>query len=261
MKTLKTFRESHPTQSLCEVLSLIFTILILITVMGCFESQLLDLLTEPETRSETLSDEFDGTALSNPNWHWQNEPGIGRGIEGWKVQDGSLFINAGYNRPVWQHDASNFLYQEVGSDFDVQTELHANYAYKDRNKYVMTGLMIKSPIDNDWVTLKWWGGHNGGGQIQYQTRGNESPHDGLTGYLPYPHITSPDEVDICFRLQRSGDTYTAWYKHPNSEVWEIVGVTEKKLTPPLQLGIYAGVQSGFGKLHVKYHYFREVAPD
>ena len=61
-----------------------------------------------------------------------------------------------------------------------------------------------------------------------------------------------------FRLRKQGDTYTAWYKTRAAEPWIEIGVTHFPLTPPLHLGIYAGVAAQAGTLTVDYEYFRST---
>ena len=77
--------------------------------------------------ANTFDDAFDGTALQNPNWQWQNEPAnwdVG------KTRDGFLHIEGETNRNLWASDASHFLYQETDADaFDVETHFFRQMGY------------------------------------------------------------------------------------------------------------------------------------
>ena len=193
-----------------------------------------------------ISDNFDGTALQNPNWQWQNEPA------NWDVgetQDGFLHIKGETNRNLWASDASHFLYQETDADmFDVETHFFAKW---DTSSGV-NGLVVKSPADNNWVTIKFWSRDAGAkGQIQYQTRGQGLVAD--PAWRPEFGVT-----ELFLRLRKHGDTYTGWYKTREADPWIEIGVANFPLTPPLQLGIYAGVAAGTGTLTVDYDYFRST---
>ena len=125
--------------------------------------------------SNNFDDSFEGASLQNPNWQWQNEPA------NWDVGEtrkNFLHIESETNRNLWTSDASHFLYQVTNADvFDVETHFFARW---DTTSGV-NGLVVKSPTDNNWVTLKFWSRDPGvKGQIQYQTKGRESGN-GLTG--------------------------------------------------------------------------------
>ena len=200
--------------------------------------------------SDSFEDSFEGTTLQNPNWQWQNEPA------NWDVGEtrpGFLHIESEINRNLWISDASHFLYQETEANtFDVETRFFARW---DTSSGV-NGLVVKSPADNNWVTLKFWSQGGGTrGQIQYQTRGQQSGN-GLTadaGFTP-----TPGNTELFFRLRKDGNTYTGWYKTRETNPWIEIGMTNFMLTPPLQLGIYAGVATHTGTLAVDYDYFRSM---
>ena len=193
-----------------------------------------------------FDDAFDGTALQNPNWQWQNEP------DNWDVgetRDGFLHIEGETNRNLWTSDASHFLYQETDADtFDVETHFFAKW---DTSSGV-NGLVVKSPADNNWVTIKFWSRDAGAkGQIQYQTKGQ--------GLVADP-VWRPEfgATELFLRLRKQKDTYTGWYKTRAADPWIEIGVGNFPLTPPLQLGIYTGVAAGAGTLTVDYDYFRNT---
>ncbi|RKU09794.1 hypothetical protein C6503_20655 [Candidatus Poribacteria bacterium] len=200
--------------------------------------------------SDTFDDSFEGTVLQNSNWQWQNEPA------NWDVgetRDGFLHIEAETDRNLWASDASHFLYQETDADaFDVETHFFARWDTASG----VNGLVVKSPTDNNWVTIKFWSRDAGAkGQIQYQTKGQQTGN-GLTenaGFTP----TFGNTV-LFLRLRKHGDTYTGWYKTREADRWIEIGVTNFPLTPPLQLGVYAGVAAGAGALTVDYAYFRST---
>ena len=200
--------------------------------------------------TDNFDDSFEGTALQNPNWQWQNEPA------NWDVgetREGFLHIESETNRNLWASDATHFLYQETDADtFDVETHFFARWDTASG----VNGLVVKSPADNNWVTLKFWSRDAGAkGQIQYQTKQNENG-SGLTsnaGFTP-----TFGNTELFFRLRKQGNTYTGWYKTREVDSWIEIGVTNFALTPPLQLGIYAGVATGTGTLTVDYDYFRST---
>jgi len=199
--------------------------------------------------ADSFGDPFENGKLQNPNWNWRNEPptwDIG------KTRDNFLFIDCETNRNLWADDQSHFLYQETEADiFDVETHVFARW---DTSSGV-NGLVVKSPEDNNWVTLKFWSRDAGPkGQIQYQTKQNEGG-GGLTGNAGFTPIFG--ETELFMRLAKDQDQYTSWYKTEEEAEWIEVGVTEFELTPPLQLGIYAGVAAPAGTLEVEYEYFKD----
>lgn len=206
--------------------------------------QVTDVLVNDATGN--FDDAFNGTALKNPNWKWQNEPA------NWDIgetRDGFLHINAETHRNLWASDASHFLYQETDADtFDVETHFFTRWDTASG----VNGLVVKSPADNNWVTIKFWSRDAAAkGQIQYQTRGQGLVAD--PAWRPEFGTT-----ELFLRLRKHGDTYTGWYKTREAEPWIEIGVANFPLTPPLQLGIYAGVAAGTGTLTVDYDYFRST---
>ncbi|MDE0087155.1 MAG: hypothetical protein OXU23_15650 [Candidatus Poribacteria bacterium] len=199
--------------------------------------------------ADSFGDPFDGGKLKNPNWKWQNEP------PNWdidKTRKGFLYIDSEPNRNIWQGDASHFLYQETDTDmFDVETRFFARW----ETNSAVNGLLVKSPGDNNWVTIKFWSRDAGPkGQIQYQKRqAGMGPGD----VHWKEEFGDFGDVELSLRLKKEGDKYTAWYKTAKDEDWVDIGVGNFKLNPPLWLGIYAGVAAGAGKLEVEYEYFRD----
>lgn len=212
------------------------------------EPQLRELL-PPETDTPTsevtsLSDPFENGALQNPNWNWQNEPPI------WEINDNHLFIDAEPNRNLWATDATHLLYQEIDDDvFDVETKFTVRW---DTSSGV-TGIIVKSPADDNWVTLKFWARGSGRkGYIQFQKKQSSmGPLDAKWRFGDW------GEIDLSFRLKKEGDTYTAWYKAAGDTDWMDIGTADFQLTPPLYLGIYAGVAAGGGNLQTEFEYFRD----
>ena len=199
--------------------------------------------------AESFGDPFEKGKLQNPNWKWQNEP------PKWDVGETRadfLYIDSEPNRNLWANDMSHFLYQETDTDmFDVETHFFATW---DTSSGV-NGLVVKSPADDNWVTIKFWSRDAGAkGQIQYQTKQNEGG-GGLTGNAGF--TPKFGDTELFLRLAKDGDEYSSWYKTKENEDWIEIGVTEFKLTPPLWLGIYAGVAAGAGSLEVEYEYVRD----
>ena len=193
-----------------------------------------------------FSDPFEGTALQNPNWQWQNEP------THWDVgetREHFLHIEGETHRDLWATDASHLLYQETDTEaFDVETHFFTQW-----NTFSgVNGLVVKSPADNDWVTLKLWARDPGArGHIQYQAR-----ERGLAGEPVWrPGI---GETELFFRLRKDANTYTGWYKTREADPWIKIGAAHVVLTPPLYLGIYAGIAAPTGTLTVDYAYFRNT---
>ena len=196
--------------------------------------------------SDDFDDPFEGTALQNPNWQWQNEP------PNWDVgetRENFLHIEAETNRNLWTSDTSHFLYQETDADtFDVETHFFTRW----NTASGVNGLVVKSSADNEWVTLKFWARDAGPkGQIQYQAK-----ERGLVADPAWrPELGT---TELCFRLRKDGNTYTGYYKSREADTWIEIGTANVTLTPPLQLGIYAGVAAGTGTLEVDYEYFRNT---
>ena len=195
----------------------------------------------------TFDDTFNGTALQNPNWQWQNEPA------NWDVgetRDGFLHIESEPNRNLWTSDASHFLYQETDADtFDVETHFSAKWDTASG----VNGLVVKSPTDNDWVTIKFWSRDAGAkGQIQYQTRGRGLVAD--PAWRPEFGAT-----ELFLRLRKQGDTYTGWYKTPRSESldrdWECQFSVN---TPHYNWASMQVSPRRQGTLTVDYAYFRST---
>lgn len=198
-------------------------------------------LSQSEIAIDNFDDSFSGGALQNPNWQWRNEP------DDWWVNDtGQLYIEAENNRNLWGSDNTHFLYQETSADtFDVETTFWTIWATSSG----VTGLVVKSPADNDWVTLKFWA-QGDTGQIQYQARGR-----GLAADPAWRGNVWLGET-LFFRLRKDGNAYTGFYKTDEGHAWTKIATANVPLTPPLQLGIYAGVEAGTGTLTVGYDYFR-----
>ena len=197
--------------------------------------------------ADSFGDPFEGGDLKNPNWEWQNEPpkwDVG------KTRENYLYIDSEPNRNLWATDASHFLYQETDTDmFDVETHFFAKW---DTSSGV-NGLVVKSPSDDNWVTIKFWSRDAGAkGQIQYQTKqAGMGPPDIQWRFGDW------GDVELSLRLKKDGDTYTAWYKAAEDKDWVDIGEGDFELTPPLWLGIYAGVAAGAGNLEVEYEYFKD----
>ena len=197
--------------------------------------------------ADSFGDPFDGNDLKNANWEWQNEPP--KWDVGKTVKD-RLYIDCEPNRNLWAGDASHFLYQVTDTDmFDVETHFRAKW---DTNSGV-NGLLVKSPGDNNWVTIKFWGRDAGNkGHIQYQTREERmGPPDIQWRFGDW------GDIEMSLRLKKDGDTYTAWYKAEGDDDWMDIGQGNFVLESPLWLGVYAGVADPAGNLEVEYEYFTD----
>ena len=221
-------------------------LLLLLAIFACDDAEKMLTPLIP-TEPTSLTDEFDGNTLQNPNWKWQAEPPV------WDIgetRDNHLFIDTEPNRNLWATDATHLLYQEIDTDiFDVETKFTVRW----NTSSGVTGLVVKSPSDNNWVTLKFWARDAGAmGSIQFQTRqAGMGPLDIQWRFGDY------GDIDLSLRLKKEGDTYTAWYKAAEDTEWMDIGTARFKLTPPLKIGIYAGVAAGAGTLQTEFNYFRD----
>jgi hypothetical protein len=192
----------------------------------------------------SLTDEFSGDK-PDAKWKWSNEPkswDVGKTKKGW------LTVNADLNRNLWANDDTSRLYQEVDLEkFDVETHLVTEFQANS----IVAGLVAKSPKDENWVTLKWWGHAAGDAQLQFQTKQRE-----IVARVP-DFASQGGVADVFLRMVKDKDTYTVFWKLKEGDKWVPVGPSDWKLTPPLQLGVYAGVDAAAGKLVAQYDYFRD----
>ena len=209
----------------------------------------------PEPKPHDFDDLFTFQRLSNPNWRWRNEPAdwdVGQTIPSY------LTIEAEKNRNLWASDNTHFLYQETRDDaFDIYTEFFTFW----QTDSGVAGLVVKSPADNDWVTLKCWV-QGEFSRVQFQGRGR-----GL-GFPDTPwerHQIVPDaiwdggrEVVLHFRLRKEGNAYTGYYRTFGGGPWLKIGTANVALTPPLQVGVYAGNAANKGWLMAGYDIFQSV---
>ena len=231
---------------------LYLALILIFSVTGCDQATIQKTLSDlTSDATGSLGDPFEQGTLQNPNWKWQNEPPV------WdlgETRDNHLFIEAEHNRNLWVSDATHLLYQEIDADmFDVETRFTVRW----NTDSGVTGLIVKSPTDDDWVTLKFWARDTAAlGFVMYQTKMDEYGN-GLTsnaGFRP-----THGQTDLFFRIAKDGDTYTSWYKTAAADAWIQVGVTEFELTPPLWVGIYAGNAASLLKyrMQVEFEYFRD----
>jgi len=179
--------------------------------------------------------------------------GFGRRTESYDpdVENAFVFTPKYALDRVWRHTLPCISFNTLGWGY-YRPNLFRSY--HDYTNSVVAGIMAKSPADNDWVTLKFWGHDNGTGQIQFQTRGNGSS-PGLIGAAP-GFSCSSGQTDIAMRLVKEGDQYTGYFKTEQDIDWIQVGPTTIPLTPPLEVGFYAGINPGSGKMETTYRFFR-----
>jgi hypothetical protein len=199
--------------------------------------------------AQSLGDEFDGNVL-NAKWQWHLEPAswdIGVTKAGW------VHIDAEPSHNLWATDGAHRFYQEIQLDqFDVETHIIADWG---NTGSTVCGVMIYSATEDNWVTVKVWGRGMTNGQIQYQTKQNESGN-GLTGNAP-GFVVTDGGTDIYIRLVKDGDSYTGYFKTDVDGDWTVLGPTTFTLTPPLQLSLYAGVADASGEMTAGFEYFRD----
>ena len=191
--------------------------------------------------ADSFGDPFESNKLKNPNWKWQNEPptwDVG------KTREGFLYIDCEPNPSWWALESSNFLYQETESDtFDVQTRFFTKWKATSG----LNGILVSSPADDNWISIRYWA-RPGAGQIQFRSK--------RTGLVPDPAWRSKStETELYLRLKKNRNQISALYKTKKPDKWIQVGISDMELTPPLQLGIFAGLDTSDGKLEVVYDYF------
>lgn len=152
---------------------------------------------------------------------------------------------------IWRHTLPCISFNTLGWGY-YRPDLFRRY-----NKYtdsVVAGIVAKSPADSEWVTLKFWGRNNGTGQMQFQTRG-ESSLPGLDSNAS-GFTCANGQADVAMRLVKDGDLYTGYFKTENDIDWIQVGPTTVPLTPPLEVGFYAGINPASGKMQVRFRSFQ-----
>lgn len=210
--------------------------------------------------ADSLGDPFDGKSLQNKNWKWKASDAEGVKPKEWDVgetKEGWLHITGEVNRNLWPSDTTNRLYQEHEGDFDVETHVYMDY----EGGCVVSGLTAYSATtkdrqnrDGEWVTIKFWGRQNDA-IIQWQKRQFDGG-EGLRGHVP--GFQDPaGEMDIYMRLSREGNLFNAWWKRESGDDWIHIGETEQEFNKPLEVGIYAGICGGAGKLTAQYEYFKD----
>jgi len=207
------------------------------------------LIVQASAFAGSLGDPFDGNGLKNPNWKWQNEPkwDIGNTNKGW------LHINSANGQNLWDVDTVAKLYQLIDSDkIDISTHIIMEFAGTNS---CISGLVIKSPTDANWTTMKFW---NRGADtiLQWQHKQAE-----VVGNVPNSGQVE-DKVEVFIRIAKNGDEYTGYWKKAEADKWiEVTPHANKKLTPPLEIGIFAGNCEGGGTMTAQFEYFNDlIAP-
>lgn len=194
----------------------------------------------------SLGDPFDGTGLQNAGWNWQNEPAewdIG------KTKDGWLHITAENNQNLWDVDTVAKLYHEVSDDqFDIETHLVIDY---EGTGSLVAGLVAKGPSEDDWITLKFWG-RGGDAILQWQSKQNE-----FVGNVP-DSSQPAGVVEVFIRIAKDGDDYAGYWKKSKADDWIEITPANISLTPPLEVGIFAGNCEGAGTVLVEFEYFNDL---
>jgi len=204
------------------------------------------LCVQSQAFAASLGDPFDGNKLQNPDWKWQNQPkwDIGTTNKGW------LFMNATNNQNLWDVDTVTKLYQESNAD-KIDVETHLVMEYKGTGSCV-SGMVMKSEKDGNWVTMKFWG-RAADTIIQYQHKAQE--------VVPaVPGSNQPaGRVEVFLRIAKNGDEYTGYWKMAAADEWiEVTPHANKKLTSPLQIGIFAGNCEAGGTMTAQFEYFGDL---
>ena len=212
---------------------------------------------DPDPLPTLQSDTFDGTGQNLQSfWEVQN------GDQGpYALSDGKLVVQGSFNQNVWTEDTSTRFYQVTDqSKFSAETSL----IFDHRDVCSVAGLIIKSPSQNEWVSLKLWGHgvahsfvrNQNSVYLQFQHRGREIVQF-VPGYNP-----PAGNVPVALRLDRDGDDYKAWYKPDAQGEWVHIGDTTISLHGPVEVGIYTGIcqPEAEGHLSVSFENFI-VTPD
>lgn len=152
---------------------------------------------------------------------------------------------------IWKHTLPCISFNTLGWGYYRPNLLTS---YRDYSDSIVAGIVAKSSADGKWITLKLWGDDNGTGQMQFQTRGSSS-FAGLTEAAP-GFSCSDGQADIAMRLVKQGDQYMGYFRTEQDIDWRQVGPTTIPLTPPLEVGFYAGVNPASGKMQVRCNFFR-----
>jgi len=179
--------------------------------------------------------------------------GFGKRTEGYEpdLENAFVFTPKWAVERIWRHTLPCISFNALGWGYYRPDLFRSYHGYTDS---VVAGIVAKSPSDQDWVTLKLWGHGDGTAQIQFQTKGNETA-PGLTGNAP-GFSCSGGQTDVAMRMAKNGDQYTGYFRTPPDSKWIQVGPTTIPLKPPLEVGIYAGVNTPSGKMRVTYSSFR-----
>ena len=205
------------------------------------------------------SDAFDGSGQAlQPFWHvqntfWHNQPG---NTGSYTLNNGNLVVEGAFYQNIWDADYSRRFYQVTNQEqFSVETSL----IFDHQDVCSIAGLIIKSPTQNEWVVLKLWGqgaegqfgwsAHTAHLQFQRRELGIVDVSDS---------VRAAGNIATTMRLNRDGDTYTAWYKPDAQGEWVYVAETTVALRGAIEVGIFVGIcqDEAPGGLTVTFNNFR-----
>ena len=196
------------------------------------------------------SDEFDGQELQS---FWEIQNGDQSSYE---LKDGKLVVQGSFNQNIWRDDTTTGFYQTIDQQkFSVETSL----IFDHHDLCSEAGLIIKSPSQNEWVSLKLWGhGVDHGWIMNPNTVYLQLIHRGREIVRIVPGYNPPaGNVPVALRLDRDGDNYKAWYKPDAQGEWVHVADTTVSLQAPVQVGIYTAIcqSEAPGNLTVSFENF------
>ena len=204
------------------------------------------------------SDEFDGSGQAlQPFWNVQNTfSHVQAGNTGsYMLSNGNLVVEGAFYQNLWDADYTRRFYQVTDQEkFSVATSL----IFDHKDVCAVAGLIIKSPTQNEWVTMKLWGqGAVGAFGNQPNTAKLEFQHRERHLLAAFGYNPAGGNIPIALRLDRDGDTYTAWYKPEAQGEWVFTGETTVALQGPLEVGIFTGIcqDEAPGSLTVTFHNF------
>jgi len=226
----------------CRVYAIIIFIMFLPIFFQCNTTD----SSSDENIEALFSDNFEGDEL-NTKWNWSNEPDIwdlGLTKSGWLTVTGKL------NSNLFCSDETSSLYQiiEEDTDFDVSTKIYCEWG---NNASDIAGLIVKFPSVDNWIVIKLWMHGNGIGRLEFQKKCTD-----LISPVPGSE-SSGGNRDVCLRVAKNGNDYTAYYKNNSEDEWKLIGVTEGFESLPIHVGLFGGVDQGIGNLLIQYDFFHK----
>jgi regulation of enolase protein 1 (concanavalin A-like superfamily) len=147
------------------------------------------------------------------------------------------FIVAGEGTGIGgKEDGGHFTYKSVHGDFTITARLADKVG-----KVNKVGIMMRQSLDPNAPALAMTLGEIGGRQARFGTR--SSPGGSMTEQFGNDYTGVP----VWFRLQRTGNTFTA-SQSPDGITWFTVGTSTDSMSPNYLIGMVASSASDKGEL-------------